>query len=1186
MNLHKATYSLLAVGLLWAQLSGTYTIGDVSAGANYETVAAAFSALMAQGINGNVTFVILPSYTGEDPNTTTSLTLNPYPGMNTYHVTLTVDPSRTTVAEIALDPPATAAERFVLRFNGIRNFTVDGGPARRLRLRVGTPNVGVGVVGLIPASGSPCQNITLRNLEIDGGNKDLTRVGVYIGSASTFPGAAPVGGNNNNLIEGCWIYRVQEGIILYGNSATNRDQNNIVRQCRIGNPNPARSWGGATRSSGIVAAHQDGLRILQDTIFNASSSTNYGYAGMAIGYTPQSTSDAPCVNTHIARNWVHSIEYTGTGGWDVFGIRVNVGSVTNSNIFIYNNFIAGIIADGWSGPAGTWNSYGIWLTGSSNSNAGIYIYHNSIHLYGVPATTSPPSTSTPSCLAIGSGITGGIYVRNNIFQNTQTPAGSGTPDRTTVAVAYAGTAASVFAELDNNAYYVNNSNGSQYAFIGALGSTRYATLSAWQAALGGGREQNSIQFSDTIPFVSDIDPHLPLAAAELEIEGGGSFITTPIAITTDIDGDTRPIGTPTGPDMGADEMQVPPCPPAISAGTISISPASVEAGAQSFTLTASGTVTLPAEWQISIDGGPWTTLQPYSSPSIVYTPQQVGAYAFRIVARVARYHQTCPGLGNDTSNVVSGTATCPANLSVGTISANVTSQPAGNPFVITVTGTVSLPAQWEDSSATSGGWNFVAPYTGSPFNYTIPFPGTRWIRLAALPPSGCSTPSVYSNELQLIATATGNTINDPLDITPRDPTRTDTTVNGDNSVPPFTDTYTGPGNRSSPDVFYMYILRECLDSIRVSLCGGASFDTYLHIINLSASPRQYLCNDDACGLQSQITAVHASSGSTTCSSSPRGSMRLQQGDTLIIVVEGYSSNRTGPFTFQVQEYRYDPTNQPTLPLPPFFSFDTARVCWSGGTVRDTLSTGINIPGVRHVWYRNGQEILGVDTSALVLLINRAGVDTIVVELRSAATSFCAPPASLPRDTIYVLSDSLPDVRFLVNNSPYEHGDIVTIEVTGNSPACVNFAATPGVYDSYSWVINGSIYIGAGPHTECYPVTQTADTVVLITTNGACVKRDSLYIYIDRTTASVRPTAGGLRFYPNPAQEALFIASPVSGAGEVRVYDLRGQMLLSEHIVINAQVPQRVALPALSAGVYLLEVRQGDKLLRERLIIER
>lgn len=1185
---------LLGSLFVWAQLSGTYTIGSSG---SYLTVTDAIAALNAQGVNGNVVFEILPDYTGEGSNTS-PLIVSPYPGMNNHTVTLTVASSRTTVAEIALDPAPTSSQRFVLRLNGVKNFIVDGGPNRLIRFKVGTPATGVGVIGLIPSGSNPCQNIQIRNIEIDGGSKDLTRVGIYLGSASSFPGAAPVGGNNNNIIEGCWVYRVQEGIILYGSSASNRDLNNIIRRCKIGHPNIVRSWGGGDYyRSGITAAHQDGLRIERDTIFNAYSDTYYGFTGILLGAAPGSGTSPtaePCVNVHIAQNWIHTIEYHGTGGWDANGIRVYVGSVTNAGIYIYNNFIAGILADGWSSPAGTWNAYGILLRGST-ANAGIYIYHNSIHMYDTPPTSSPPSTSTPSCLAIGSGITGGVYVRNNIFQNTQTPAGSASANRTTVAIAYQGSSGSVFAELDNNAYYVSNANGASYAFIGALGTTRYASLSAWRTAVGGGFEQNSIQLSSALPFLSNTDLHLPISAAELPIEGGGALITAPININTDIDGEPRGTGTPSASDIGADEMPVPPCPSSITAGNISISPASVTAGIQSFTLTASGTVTHPAEWQFSVNGGSWTTLQPYTSSSITYTPSQAGTYEFRIVARVARYHQSCPGLQNDTSNVASGTATCPSSLSAGTISVATSSQPANTPFTITVSGSVSIPAQWQDSSA-AGGWNVIAPYTGSTFTYTPTAPGTYYIRLAALPPSGCSGNPEYSNVLVLTATATGNTILDPLDITPRDPSRTDTTVNG-NNLPPFTNAYTGPGNQSSPDVFYMYILRECLDSIRVSTCNSTSFgsgnDLYLHVIHRPTGRTLYTdggrCGSSNTVWQAALDIFHdpSAAGATNVFSPYRGGMRLAAGDTLIIVVEGYSS-ATGSFVLQVQEFRFNPANLPTLPNPPFFSYDTTRVCWRGAVARDTLNTGITNPAITHIWYLNGTQVPGATGPEYIALINRPGVNTVVVELRSSSLSPCAPLSSVPRDTVYIIADSLPVVdAILINGSPYPHASFVEIEDTGVT--CIQYAPSSLVSGySYTWYINDVMYTGPGPHQECYTPGQTADTVILITQNGSCQKVDTVYLSLtlhDPTTKVVSVGRGHLMVYPNPAQDAIQVLADFSGTAEAKLYDLRGQLLFFESIYLRGREPYRLRLPELSGGIYIIEIRQGDKLLRERLMIE-
>lgn len=1194
---------LLSTALLWAQLSGIKTVGG--AGADYPHLTAAFGALTSQGINGNVKFHLTSAYTGE-PASTTTLRIAPYSGMGTYSVTLTVDPSVTTPLIIATSPNTGVLGRFVLRLEGIDNFIIDGGPQRLLRFQNNAPSTGTGVIGLISDNGlhsTPCRNITIRNIAVDGQDKNQTRVGIYLGGlsgsgSSSLPiSEANVTGNNNLLIEKCWVYGVQEGIVLWGPSTT-PDQNNTIRGCKVGHPTLLLSWGGDDYSSGIVAANQANLRLEQDTVFNASSSTSYGYTGIAVGYAPQSTFTlAPCQNVRLTRNWLYGIAYTGSGGWGAYGVRVDVGGLTPANIYLYNNFIAGISADGWGQPGSIYNAYGIHCRGSSNANAGIYIYHNSIHLYGTPTTSS--TNSNPSCLGIVSSIIGGVRVRNNLFQNTQSPS-SPSPSRTTIAIAYGGTSASVFAELNNNAYYVSNANGAQYAFIGALGTMRYATLSAWQTALGGGREQNSLALSGAAPFSSTNDLHIPNSTTT-SIEGGAVLITSPFAIEEDIDGDIRPDGSP-NPDIGADEFVavVPPCPTTINADMLNIAPATLTVGSgASFTVSVQNpsSVTQPARWFVRYDGGAWQLLGAYnpSTPSISYTPMGAGTYDFALVAYVASYHSGCQGLVNDTATVT-GTTTCPAALNADQIAVSPSTVRMGGSVTVTVTNpsSVTLPARWEVSTDGGATWTVVASYAGSPFTYTPAQLGGHQIRLVAIPPAGCNALSpTFSNVVSFtVNPPLGASINDPIDITPTVPSRTDTTVNGNNSLPGYTDNYTGQGNRPSPDVYYRYILRECLDSIRVSTCNtsGGFTDTYLHVIH-PATNRILYTDGGRCGttftlMQAALNIAHdpTATGLSQVSNPYRSTMRLRQGDTLIIVVQGYFSSSLGPFVLDVTEYRYDPTTQPNLPPPPFFTFDTSRVCFRGGIARDTLTTGITGPGLTHVWYLNGQQVAGVSGNLYVPQFTAPGVDTVVVEIRSATLSYCTPAQNLPRDTVYILVDSLPKEQFLVNGSSlYNHGEYASL--SGTAPLCVTYQ--PSVINpafTFTWTINGNTYTGPGPHQECYTASQTADTVVMIATNGACVEYDTLYVILDITTG-LRGIENSLTVYPNPARDQVYLRVQQSGAAQVRLLDARGGLVWERTALLQAYEPFTLPVGGLPAGVYLLEVRQGQHLLRTRLAIQ-
>jgi hypothetical protein len=71
-------------------------------------------------------------------------------------------------------------------------------------------------------------------------------------------------------------------------------------------------------------------------------------------------------------------------------------------------------------------------------------------------------------------------------------------------------------------------------------------------------------------------------------------------------------------------------------------------------------------------------------------------------------------------------------------------------------------------------------------------------------------------------------------------------------------------------------------NIRLSLCGGASWDTDLSLYSLNQS-NIVLCNDDSCGSQSQISAPN-----------------LPRGDYLVVV--GGFFYASGPYTLSVTVY--------------------------------------------------------------------------------------------------------------------------------------------------------------------------------------------------------------------------------------------------------------------------------------------
>jgi len=320
------------------------------------------------------------------------------------------------------------------------------------------------------------------------------------------------------------------------------------------------------------------------------------------------------------------------------------------------------------------------------------------------------------------------------------------------------------------------------------------------------------------------------------------------------------------------------------------------------------------------------------------------------------------------------------------------------------------------------------------------------------------------------------------------------------------------------------------------------------------------------------------------SSNPRGSLPLAAGDTIIIVVQKFSTSTSGTeYRIEITEYPYDPSSAPTLPQPPYFSYDTSRVCWTGAIVRDTFNTGITTPGIQHNWYVNGTQVSGVSGNTFVAQFNAPGVYTVVAELTSAQSSACTPPSQAPRDTVYVVVDSLPGTNIQVDGSEYFPGSSASISGSGSS-VCVQYS--PTIVESaftYNWVINGSTYTGPGPHTECYGASQT-DTVVLIVQNGACTEIDTVYVIVDLATG-LRSSWGGLRVYPVPAQEAIYVVWPADGPAHWWIEDLRGQRVYEGEATLSAGTAYRIPRQNLAAGLYLLRFTQGDRHYLQRMAFE-
>jgi trimeric autotransporter adhesin len=212
----------------------------------------------------------------------------------------------------------------------------------------------------------------------------------------------------------------------------------------------------------------------------------------------------------------------------------------------YNNFVSNLLAP----LASNLNAVsGIYII----SGTGIGLYNNTVYL-NASSTAATFGTS-----GIYTSSTPTVDMKNNIVVNTSTPIGTG---GITAAYRRSSSTLSTYATTcNNNDFYAGTPSATNLLF--SDGTNSLQTLSALKSFLYP-RETQSV--SENPPFVNvtttPYDLHLKTTIAT-SCESGGTTVSSPIAITSDYDGDARyPNGgypnnvsyPATGPDIGADEF--------------------------------------------------------------------------------------------------------------------------------------------------------------------------------------------------------------------------------------------------------------------------------------------------------------------------------------------------------------------------------------------------------------------------------------------------------------------------------------------------------------------------------------------------------------------------------------------------------------------------------------------------------
>ncbi|MFZ4523062.1 MAG: T9SS type A sorting domain-containing protein [Bacteroidales bacterium] len=536
--------------IILGTICGNKTVG---AGGTYSTITAALADLNIRELCGPLTLTLLDaSYASE----TLPLVINPNTGSSAVNI-VTIKPNT------GVSPSITGALASAPVFKILNNYVIidgsntAGGTTRDLTItnsNATAPNVMViGSTGTTTIVG-----VTLKNCVLING---VNTSSALIISDGTTPGAAGYFNNitiQNNSIQKAYIGMYVNAAVVAGNGSVLITENLL---------NTAGT--NSLAYTGIYVQGADGAIVSKNKIANFDGTGSEDDRGIWFA--------TGTVNSTIEKNYISDLNYTGTGGYGGYGIAVSTG-VTGCNIKVKNNMIYHLSGDGWAQSTLGDNTHGIYLF---STQTGVKVYDNSINLYG---NTINKSGAYSYGITLGTGTTADIkgnIIVNNLGLLSSTGTGS-------IGI-FLQTSNTQLEGSDYNDIFVNPT-GSGVKYIGMIGATGYTTLLAWQTASG--KDAHSI--SGDPKFLSNTNLHIdPVAVTPINDAG-----VTLAAVTDDIDGNPR--NTP--PDMGADEIQPPPCTGAV--GGTAVAALSAICGSGNPGITCSGFSTGSGstyQWQYSND---------------------------------------------------------------------------------------------------------------------------------------------------------------------------------------------------------------------------------------------------------------------------------------------------------------------------------------------------------------------------------------------------------------------------------------------------------------------------------------------------------------------------------------------------------------------------------------------------------
>ncbi|MDP4115645.1 MAG: LamG-like jellyroll fold domain-containing protein [Bacteroidota bacterium] len=361
------------------------------------------------------------------------------------------------------------------------------------------------------------------------GQDNGTFYGIFIQSG----GAITVNSNQifNNSISGAGNLGTFYGIYTSSSNGNITYNGNSIYTNQIYRNAQKTKSSGTGNIYGFYVQFSNGSKTFSNNIIYGLAS---GYTGSTYGIYSYDANGYGTNITAVGNNIYDLSSSTGL----VYGIYIGSVSASTNNKNIYNNFISDLKTTGTNNINAI---NGLYLVPAANNT--VNCFFNTVYLNATSAGTDFGSSGI-----FVDATSGSVDLRNNIIVNKSTAKGAGF----TAAYRRGGTDLTNYASTsNNNLFYAGTPSAANLIFYDGTNSDQ--TLAAFQSRMAT-RDANSV--TEDVPFVNisnaPYDLHINTGISTV-VKSGGIAVTSPFAVTTDYDGDTRM----DPPDIGADEFYVP-----------------------------------------------------------------------------------------------------------------------------------------------------------------------------------------------------------------------------------------------------------------------------------------------------------------------------------------------------------------------------------------------------------------------------------------------------------------------------------------------------------------------------------------------------------------------------------------------------------------------------------------------------